>query len=267
MAGHEHTPDDLRRFEELGNYLPVSGYNWNIGGVIVQDLDESPAIRKQVARYNALLKLMGWEIVPIVFPIDGKPVVPLIPLGLTVEAFPHSQLAALVSVSEVVAEELVTGAGKGTYKASYEGKLSKEGLLKAANISLEAIKDVLPTVAENGHKEINLIVPHLSGAARPVRLPATEDVRKPDNPVGQPLATKKTIEGMVVGPVPMEGIVVLDSGRWIRVVNEYSPEVRIGGLYSFEETGSAQSIQKRVAQVNCLQEVEVEQGDIFDADQ
>lgn len=237
-----------------GNILEVGGNLFQQNEIPTFDLDESSPARQQVGLLKLLLRkwMPDWSVSHQIIIHQQKPYVVLVNVSLTAIpeklVFPFSELAKIITASEMLAQEIVNPAGLSGddyYLASDETTCSLEDLLKEIGITKEKLSELLPTLANlAADPNVQINMPHLTGEHRAFRLPPTELSRKP-----QASESSQFIEGRVVEFSAEHGFITLDSGHLINASPLDSSLFLVGKRYKFHISGVSYNFSRRVTPV------------------
>ncbi|MHB8474575.1 MAG: hypothetical protein ACYDC8_17365 [Gammaproteobacteria bacterium] len=251
-----------------GNYLFLDGYDCQIGEHFVHNVDETPSVRRQIERFNTLLKLLmeQWRVLPYVVSVDGKPAVFVtreVDTLFETLPFPHERFFALVALAEHVAQDVSNPEGsEDKYRAQDKSGKSKAELVAVAKVPEALIREILPAIALHPGEGVEVLVRNSAGDEKVLRLPPTEAVRKPvgeeNEPVAEPVR-KKGLAGVVVGEVPVYGYLVLDDGTFLKLMDCGAESFIAGKTYVFHEVAPRSTFTKQVRCVTC----EGGQGDLL----
>lgn len=250
-----------------GNYLLIEGYDCQIGEHFVHNVDETPSVRRQIDRFNTLLKLLmeQWRVLPYVVSVDGKPAVFVtreVDTLFETLPFPHERFFALVALSEHVAQDVSNPEGsKDKYLAPDKSGKSKAELAAVAKVPEALIREILPAIALHPSEGVEVLVRNSAGEEKVLRLPPTEAVRKPvgdeNEPAEEPVR-KKGLAGVVAGEVPVHGYLVLEDGTFLKRMDDGAEDFIVGKTYVFHESAPRFTFTKQVRRVTC----EAEQQDM-----
>lgn len=242
-----------------GNYFFLRGYDWHVGPYFVQILDEVSLAKKQIDRFNMLLKLLreDWRILPIVVNVEEKPAVFVMrdsgPL-LETQKFPHDRLSPLVAAMEQIAQDVANPGGvEDKYLAPDKTGIPTADLLAVAKVSEALIREILPAIALHPSEGVDILVRHPTGKEKTLALPPTEAVRKPVSEPEEPGKPVKPrgLAGIVAGVVPVHGYLVLDDGTFLDLQDSELEEFVVGKTYVFHEVARRFAFSRQVRRVTC----------------
>lgn len=246
------------------NYFLLNGYNCQIGPYIVHNMDEAPLVKRQIDRFNTLLKAMmeTWRILPYVVSVNGKPAV-FVTRGVDTlfetQPFPHERFAALVAATERVAQGVANpDASEDKYLAPDKSGKSKAELFAIAMVPEEVIRQILPSLALHPGGGVDIVIRQPSGGAKTLTLPRTEDVRKPPGETDKAALKHSAFGGVVQAVLTVYGLLLLDDGTLVEPTSSIDKYV-VGKTYYFSETAPRYRFAKDVRRAA----VQSEQHDIF----
>lgn len=247
-----------------GNYFFIEGYNCQIGPYIVHNMDEAPLVKRQIERYNTLLKLLmeTWRVLPYVVNVNGKPAVFVtrdVDTLFETLPFPHERFAALIAATERVAQDVANPeASEDKYLAPGKSEISKVELLAIARVPESVIREVLPSLSLHQGDGVDIVIQQPSGDTKTLVLPRTEDVRKPPDGTDQIAVKHSEFEGVVQAVLIVHGLLLLDDGTLVEPTGSVEAFVA-GSTYYFCETAPRYRFSKEVRRAS----LQTEQHDIF----
>lgn len=239
-----------------GNYFFLRGYDWHVGPYLVQILDDVSLAKKQIDRFNMLLKLLreDWRILPIVVNVEEKPAVFVMrdssPLFET-QKFPHARFSLLIVAMEQIAQDVANpGGDEDKYLAPDRTGIPTGELLTVAKVSEALIREILPAIALYPSDGVDILVRHPTGREKTLTLPPTEAVRKPISELEEPVKPRG-LAGIVAGVVPVHGYLVLDDGTFLDLRDNELEEFVVGKTYVFHEVARRVTFSRQVRRVTC----------------